>query len=307
MPCPNKKTISASQAACMFGKSPYCTRWMLWQHFKSGMEIYTDDHERIEWGNRLEGAILDKVADELKLEVTRWDQEKYIARGHLGCTKDAIVYDPQAGYGAVEAKNVDYFIFKEEWTDHRAPEHIELQLQCQMWCGDGETPYEWGVIAVLIGGNNFKIYKRKLDTRLMERVEQVAKEFFASLKANDEPSATGIAKEIPFLTNLHAPKKKPSSLYVKGELAELVKKNAMKWDKAKMDEKNAKYLAAQAKAFLLQAVGEHRYLIGKDVKVDMNRIISKNNVMSVRIKCEYEEASVFTDEDKKRNIEMYAP
>lgn len=201
MPDPLKKTVSASQVAGLFNVSPYVTRWMLYQYFAAGVEIDSPENDRMAAGIRLQPAILKWAADELRLEVTENAQDDYLYHPALpiGCTPDGRAMDPAIGLGVVEAKNVDWLVWKREWTATAAPRHIEIQLQTQMLCM-GAT---WGVIACLVGGNDLILYRRQPMPELWDKIGQAAVELFADIAAGNAPDPFGSAVELPILDQLY--------------------------------------------------------------------------------------------------------
>lgn len=68
------------------------------------------------------------------------------------------------GPGVLEIKNVDWLIFRDEWTKldnggYEAPAHIEIQIQHQLRCIDRN----WGCIGVCVGGNRLELMIRNKD------------------------------------------------------------------------------------------------------------------------------------------------
>lgn len=201
MPDPTGRTISASQVAGLFNRSPYVTKWMLYHHFKEGLPIEADENDRMSAGKYMESGILAWTADELHLDV--WHNEHQVYSVHadypVGCTKDAEIRDPNLGPGIVEAKNVDFIVYKTEWDADHAPPHIEIQLQAQMLV----TGAKWGVIAALVGGNDLKLYRRLPNEELQQAIVSEAIQFFEDLDKDNEPDALGDAMELPGLTWLY--------------------------------------------------------------------------------------------------------
>ncbi len=165
MPDPTGRTVSASQAPALFGKSPYATRWMLHHRFAGAIPEQAPSG-RMDWGKALQPLLLRAAAADLKLEVAApeaeglaptdlYDGQPYVRRDNLGCTKDAIVNCPERGAGALEAKCCfDYRQWMTRWAGGAAPpEDTEIQLQCQLHVGDGREPYAWGVVAVWVCGD----------------------------------------------------------------------------------------------------------------------------------------------------------
>jgi hypothetical protein len=120
MPDPTRQSVSASRAAALFDRHPYCTRWMLYHALKDGREIEGASHSRMDWGQRLQPLLLQAAAEDLRLEIAPHDA--YVRRGVLGATRDATIIDPQKGPGAVETKCCfDYRTWMERWAGGDAP------------------------------------------------------------------------------------------------------------------------------------------------------------------------------------------
>ncbi len=200
MPDVTRKTVSASQAAALFNRSPYLTRWMLY-HWAKGQDIDGPGDERMAIGTRLERVILEMAADELGIEVTPHKAQTYQAHDTepVGCTIDATCWDPALGDGVVEAKSVDYLIWKDQWSEEMAPPHIEIQLQVQLMVREAA----WGVIAALVGGNQLKIYRRWPNEHLQKEIVREARAFFEEVANNRCPPIQGMPREFAVLDAMY--------------------------------------------------------------------------------------------------------
>jgi len=127
----------------------------------------------------------------------------YLLRGLLGCSRDADIYDPQRGPGALETKCCfDYRILMQEWDGGKTPpRQHEIQLQQQMYVGDGKTPFEWGTIALWCAGD-MTYFHRKPMPDLWKKFEAEADQFFADVKAGREPEPFGSPIEVPLLKQI---------------------------------------------------------------------------------------------------------
>ncbi len=207
MPDPKRQTISATEMSGLLGVSPYVTKWMLFQRFAHGVEAPGPDHNRLDWGTKMEPLLLEQAAADLHLEVTTNRQadgsQIYMRRGLLGCSRDADIYDPQRGPGALETKCCfDYKILMQDWDGGKTPpRQHEIQLQQQMYVGDGTKPYEWGTIALWCGGD-MTYFHRKPMPDLWETFEREAKQFFDDVIAGNEPAPFGETCEVPLLKQL---------------------------------------------------------------------------------------------------------
>jgi hypothetical protein len=207
MPDPTRQTISATEMSGLLGVSPYVTKWMLYQRFAKGIEAPRPDHNRLDWGTKMEPLLLDQAAADLRLEVTTNRQpdgsQIYLRRGLLGCSRDADIYDPQRGPGALETKCCfDYKILMQEWDGGKTPPRMhEIQLQQQMFVGDGSKSYEWGTIALWCGGD-MTYFHRKPMPDLWEIFEREAREFLDDVIAGREPEPFGSPIEVPLLKQI---------------------------------------------------------------------------------------------------------
>src|SRR5215475_10562028 len=140
MPDPGRNTISATEAAALYDASPYLTRWMLWKRFADRVDVEMAETDRMAWGKKLQPLVLAQAGEDLKLQVTPNAGDRYIARApiRLGCTRDADIYCPDRGPGAVEAKCVfGMEIWMADWNGGKQPPRwYEIQLQEQMIVGD---------------------------------------------------------------------------------------------------------------------------------------------------------------------------
>lgn len=207
MPDPTKKTISATQTPALFGASPYLTRWMLLRHFIHGDPIDSPEHNRMNWGLRMQPLLLQQAAEDLHLEVK--PDEQYIRFGNVGCTRDAVVICPDRGPGALECKCVfDYGVWQREWDGGKTvPRHYEIQLQQQMMVGDGDDGdrYQWGVIAAWVCGEMHYFERKPIDDLWFAINDEVLK-FFKDVYAKREGEPFGEPIEVPLLAHLFAPK-----------------------------------------------------------------------------------------------------
>lgn len=202
MPDPLKQTISATEAPALWNLSPYTTRWMLWQRFAKGVNLDSEENSRMSWGKKLQPLIIQQAAEDLKFEVIPNDQDTYVRRGALGCTRDATIICPDRGPGALETKCVfDYRTWMTDWDGGNAPPKThEIQLQQQMAVGD-DAPYAWGVIAAWVAGDVF-YFEREPIADLWTKLHDEANTFFKSVTAGAEPDPFGAPIEVEWLTKL---------------------------------------------------------------------------------------------------------
>lgn len=196
------KHVGSSEIAALFGLSPYTTPFALW-HDKAGSAALPEpDNGRVDWGKLLEPAIAKGVSAE-----ERWQLEArpvYCTADDvegMGCTVDFHIVDHERGPGLVECKNVDWLIWKHDWTETHAPPHIEIQVQHQF----AVTGYPWGAIAVLVGGNDLHIYERTPHAETVARLKERVAEFWQSIRERHAPEPFGVAAELDTLRAIYSP------------------------------------------------------------------------------------------------------
>jgi len=211
MPDPDRKTLSATESPALFGASQYLTRWMLYRKFAHGDEIEKPADERMDWGKKMQPLIISQVSSDRGLEVVP-NPDAYMRRGLLGCTRDATIIAPGIGPGALEIKCVfDYRVWMTKWNGGKTvPREVELQLQQQMYVGEGDdkrgyefnSSYDWGLIAVWVCADMY-YFERKQIPELWTELERKAIGFFSDVRSKREPDPFGAAVELPLLNKLY--------------------------------------------------------------------------------------------------------
>jgi putative phage-type endonuclease len=199
-----KSDITATQAAALFGVSPYQTPFDLYHQLAGTLRVEFEENERMRWGKRLQSAIARGICKDNGWKIIDGHRFLYArSKDHpgLGCSPDYIVFDPARpalGYGCLEIKNVDFFVGKDDWAEDEAPPHIEFQLQHQI----GVCGFSWGVIGGLVGGNTVKLFERQADAEVIEKIFTAAREMRERV-ARGEPPAPDYLKDYETLRALY--------------------------------------------------------------------------------------------------------
>ena len=172
--------VSSTESSALFGMNPYKTAFELAVIKKSPdvPEEY-EQNERMTWGLRLQRAIAQGIAEDYGVKVRAMSGYAALPEQRLGASFDFEVIGlkddytgesqmlrglyQQHGTGVLEIKNVDQWVFKDEWHEVddqlEAPPHIEMQVQHQLHC----IEREWAALGVLVGGNRQILIARMRD------------------------------------------------------------------------------------------------------------------------------------------------
>ena len=183
-----KTGIGASEMAAVMGISPYASPYSVWAE-KVTDEI--DDRPptgRQYWGTRLEGLIADEFAAQMD-GVQVQDPGPYTiyrdAANHMFATPDRLVEHADGTISVLELKTAGL----DRWHDWDAcpPAQYLIQVQHQI----AVTGAAGGYIAVLIGGNEFRIYPVPRDDAMIADIRAAAAEFWASVERREPPEVDG--------------------------------------------------------------------------------------------------------------------
>lgn len=175
--------ITSTMVSALFDLSPYATPYEMYHAKKNGLFLPFESNERMEKGSRMQ----DYAAAEISLangwEHRRMDEYIRIPELRMGSSFDYEVISPEKGAGILEIKAVDYFQFKDKWSDE-APPHIEAQLQMQLEVAD---IYNWGVIGVFTSIYDSHLFFRDRDHDMGGALKAMCAKFWKDVEDGNEP------------------------------------------------------------------------------------------------------------------------
>lgn len=191
--------ITSTEVSGLFGVG-YNTRFELYHVKKGNHEIEFTDSTRMRWGRDLEAVIAQHVSETLGITVA--PLKEYIRHAtvpRMGSSFDYSICEvgpdgveinhqqvTPTGPGILECKNVDGLIYRDQWTETEAPEHIEFQVQHQMEVAD----VDWCILAALVGGNELKLIYRERNRKMGAGMCAAVTQFWADVDSGAEPDFT---------------------------------------------------------------------------------------------------------------------
>lgn len=198
VPCADQSTewlevrrsgIGGSDVAAVMGLSPWCGPYEVWCR-KTGLVEVPDigGSPAVRWGHLLEGVVADEYAR------AHPDQRVVNPRGVMRSVErpwaqaslDRIARDPVRGWGVLEVKTAG--MHSARMWDGGVPLHYLTQVQHYL----DVTGYGWAVVAVLIGGQDYREYEVAPDRRDMGAIRSDVDLFWhCNVEAGVEPP-TGV-------------------------------------------------------------------------------------------------------------------
>jgi len=181
-----RKGIGASEIAAVLGISPWESPFSLYWRKVNGWDFGAS--AAMEWGNRLEPAIAAKFADNHpEFEIGPGELEANPIYPWMLATPDRYVWD-------IGRKTLNISGLLEMKTAHSAdgwgedgtadiPVYYRAQAQWQMAVVD----VEWVVVAVLIGGSDYREYPILRDRRDINVMVEAGRRFMNRIEAGDPP------------------------------------------------------------------------------------------------------------------------
>lgn len=256
--------ITSTEAAALFGLSPYTTLFELWHRKRDAALVTIEENERMKWGTRLQDPIARGLAADNNLSIRAMPEYMRLTEERAGSSFDyrIIRFDGAVDCdddGIFEAKNVDSLAFREGWavddSGIEAPPHIEIQVQHQLWV----SGLRWARIGALIGGNKGVIITRVRDEKIIGEIKTRIAAFWKSIKEGIEP-APDFARDSEFVVRLNsfAEPNKTVDMTADGELEALAKEYKALGDAASTADKERKAIKAQ----LLVKIGDAEKAVG---------------------------------------------
>lgn len=214
-----REGIGSSDAPAVLGVSPWSVPLKVYAD-KLGEVEDSEESEAMRWGRILEPHIIAEFAREMGrkaarqgalLRSTRWPW--------MQATLDATQRrDGRDDTGVLEVKATGFRAG--DWREG-IPEHVRVQVQHQL----AVTGFEWGSVAVLIGGARLLYADVTRDAALIEQVVQAEHDLWLRIQRHEPPDPDGSESAREALRALY-PQDNGESVSLPGELIELDRERA---------------------------------------------------------------------------------
>jgi len=196
-----QQDIGASEIGALLGVSDYETPYSLWAR-KSGLIPREQDHpviteDKITLSPLGRGLALEPLAIDLARQLKpRWTIKRGVTyfrdpAARLGATPDAIANDPDRGFGLIQFKSVEPFIFRQKWINADGEIEAPLEYVVQVNQEAMLTGAAWAVIGVMTISFtvDLLLIEVPIHAGIMERIRAEAPEFWRRVEQRDPPPA----------------------------------------------------------------------------------------------------------------------
>lgn len=266
--------IGSSEAAAAVGFSPYTTPLQLYRKkLGLGLEESEGPGEAAEWGLRLEGPVIQWMADRFDLEVDtegileriggsevfedlgtfdfKFGESQRLLRSgvweHMVYSPDGLCFTNSEGYGIVEAKTTNGWTFKRDWGAE-PPNHVVIQCQHAM----AVTGLSYAVVPVLVDGRKPKCYLVNREDEIIAGLAAITASFVDMLQARTPPNVQPGSDDLDTIKAVYPDADGPEI-----ELPESSMEHLEKWLRAREQIKHWKEVKGEAELVLRGLIGSH--------------------------------------------------
>lgn len=176
--------IGASESSAILGLSYMKSPYALWAE-KLGLVANSPDSEAALWGRKLEAVIADHYAETAGLKVTNpgaFTIQRHPRRSFMMATLDRVIEPANGrGPGVLEVKTAGAKRIP-DWADG-VPLYYQVQVQHQL----AVTGYEYGVVAVLLAGQEFRAIEIERNPDFIDVLEDECEKFWGLVASRTPP------------------------------------------------------------------------------------------------------------------------
>lgn len=255
-----KANVNSTDSSALFRMHPKLSEMELYYEKKTGDCREFEDNMRMKAGRKLEPFVADIFSEETRYDVRPFKDYAVDEEYKMGSSFDYEIISGELEGWLIEIKVVDYIVYRDNWFEEEAPEHIETQVQHQLEM----TGREGCMIVAWVGGNTLKMIARKRNQVMGQSIRNQIAKFWDSVERN-EPPEPDYKLDADFIIAMH--QSSGANIYDATEEKDLCEKlRAWKaFNTARLDlEKKQKALKAE----ILDYVGnDYNQVVGDGVKL----------------------------------------
>ena len=182
-----KLYVGASEAPIVLGVSPYSSAYKLWAE-KTGLIEPDAQNAAMTRGKRLEPVVADMLAEDRGWTLENPGEftiQRHASLPWMGCTLDRVLVDPARGRGDLQIKTASAFA-AHDW-DNGPPLHVQVQCQHELEV----TGLTWGVVAVLIGGDELRTFEFERHDKIIGVIIEREAAFVEMVRRGIAPAIDG--------------------------------------------------------------------------------------------------------------------
>ncbi len=180
-----KQGIGSSDASSAVGLNPYKSPLELWME-KTGRAENDVSNDAAYWGTTLEPIVAQEYSLRSGFKVRRVNAVlQHPSVPFMLANLDREIVAHPEGAGILECKTAGHYSAK-HWEDG-VPEWYQLQVLHQL----AVTGRKWADVAVLIGGQDFRIFRINRDEDMISNLVQLEREFWKLVEEDIPPPADG--------------------------------------------------------------------------------------------------------------------
>ncbi len=189
--------IGSSDASTAVGLNPYMSRLELWME-KTGRMEQQPNNDAIYWGTMLEPLVAQEYSKRTGFKVARVNAiHQHSTEKFMLANLDRQVVGCADGPGILECKTSGYYSGK--YWEEGVPEWYQIQVLHQL----AVTGRKWADVAVLIGGQDFRIFRINRDEDMIQNLISLEGEFWELVKSDTPPPADGSESSSRALAQLY--------------------------------------------------------------------------------------------------------
>ena len=209
--------LGGSEVAAVLGISPFESRFSLW-HRKAGLAQPIQDSPEMEWGRRLESAILERWVEGNDDAYMWLTNRTYLRDGWMLASPDAIILNPSEDpYAIVEVKHPNYSDGWGEPGTDQIPLYYLTQARWYMHVLDLPVCH----FAVLIGACDYREYVVHQDADDVALMIREGRAFLDSITAGERPDIDDSDATYQVVRRLH-PEIDPENVEISADMATLI-------------------------------------------------------------------------------------